>query len=265
MLDSIQGGDPMIRDGKRSISRDLVRFLELIDEVAVKRHGLSLKTVKNVSFGYPNVNKSRVLATKIRSLGEQREMLEKLRARVENISGFSRVSQNDEEDVELEGFQQASDNDEENPRIVISRKTGQIRNGVLVKRNGVQSRVKKSVSFAENGNMYRVFSNSHEPISSGDGTCLDESVSSDDQGELLEILCSEAEEVKGFPQGTEDDEEAHLENGASLETSDGEINYEIRGHNQDHNSVYAFSAPLPVKMESKADLMKRRKAVKIVT
>jgi len=257
----------MIRDGKRSLSRDLGRFLEFIDEVAVKRHGLSLKTVKNVSFGHPNVNKSRVLATQIRSLGGQREMLEKLRARVENISGFSRVCQNDEEDVELEGFQHASDNDEENPRIVISRNTGQIRNGVLVKRNEVQSRVKKSVSFAENGNMFRVFSNSHdhEPISSGDGTCLDESISSDDQGELVDILCSEAEEVKGFPQGTEDDEKAHWENGASPQTSDGERNYEIRGHNQDHNRGYAFSAPLPVRMESQADSMKRRKALKIVT
>jgi hypothetical protein len=221
--------------------------------------------MKNVNFGHPNANKSRILATKIRSLGGQREMLEKLRARVENISGFSRVSQNDVEDVELEGFQQANDNDEESPRIVISRNTGQIRNGFLVKRNSVQPRVKKSVSFAENGNMYRVFSNSHEPISSGDGTCLDESVSSDDQGELVEILCSEPEEIKGFPQGTEDDEKAHWETGASPETSDGERNYEIRGHNQDHNRGFAFSAPLPVKMESIAGSMKRRNAVKIVT
>ncbi|KAE8021773.1 hypothetical protein FH972_007637 [Carpinus fangiana] len=264
-LDSIQGGDPIIRDGKRSLSRDLVRFLDFIDGVAVKRHGHSLKTVKNVNFGHPNANKSRVLATKIRSLGGQREMLEKLRARLENISGFSRVSQNDVEDVELEGFQQANDNDEESPRIVISRNTGQIRNGFLVNRNSVQPRVKKSVSFAENGNMYRVFSNSREPISSGDGTCLDESVSSDDQGELVEILCSEPEEIKGFPQGTEDDEKAHWETGASPETSDGERNYEIRGHNQDHNRGFAFSAPLPVKMESIAGSMKRRNAVKIVT
>ncbi|KAJ6421577.1 hypothetical protein OIU84_028866 [Salix udensis] len=30
-LDSIQGGDPMIRDGKRSVTRDLVRFMEFVD------------------------------------------------------------------------------------------------------------------------------------------------------------------------------------------------------------------------------------------
>ena len=272
----------MIRDGKRSISRDLVRFLEFIDGVAVKRRGLSFKATKNMSFGHPNGNKCRVLGTKIKTLGGQREVIQKLRARAEKISGFIRASQNDEDDVELEGFQQAIDDEEEeeeeeNPRVVISGKNGQIRNGVLVKRNGVQSRVKKSVSFAENGNVYRVFSNAHEPISSGNGTSLDESVSSDDEGELEGNLCSELEEVKGFPQGTEEEEEeeAHLENVGSPQTSDGERynarvlrnggDYEIRGHCHDQNGDFLYSAPLPVKMESKADQMKKRRAVKIGT
>ncbi|GMY13766.1 bag family molecular chaperone regulator 8, chloroplastic [Fagus crenata] len=278
-LDSIQGRDPMIRDGKRSISRDLVRFLEFIDGVAVKRRGLSFKATKNMSFDHPNGNKCRVLGTKIKTLGGQREVIQKLRARAEKISGFIRASQNDEDDVELEGFQQAIDDEEEeeeeNPRVVISGKNGQIRNGVLVKRNGVQSRVKKSVSFAENGNVYRVFSNAHEPISSGNGTSLDESVSSDDEEELEGNLCSELEEVKGFPQGTEEEEEAHLENVGSPQTSDGERynarvlrnggDYEIRGHCHDQNGDFLYSAPLPVKMESKADQMKKRRAVKIGT
>ncbi|KAI3976758.1 hypothetical protein MKX01_008616 [Papaver californicum] len=47
-LDSVQGGDPMIRDGKRSISRDLVRFLEFIDSIPVKRQQISSKAMKNV-------------------------------------------------------------------------------------------------------------------------------------------------------------------------------------------------------------------------
>uniref|UniRef100_A0A2N9GCF2 BAG domain-containing protein n=1 Tax=Fagus sylvatica TaxID=28930 RepID=A0A2N9GCF2_FAGSY len=228
-LDSVQGRDPMIRDGKRSISRDLVRFLEFIDGVAVKRRGLSFKATKNMSFGHPN------------------ELLKI-----------------DEDDVELEGFQQAIDDEEEeeeeeeNHRVVISGKNGQIRNGVLVKRNGVQSKVKKSVSFAENGNV-------------------------DDEGELEGNLCSELEEVKVFPQGTEEEEEeeeeeedeAHLENEGSPQTSDGERynarflrnggDYEIRGHCHDQNVDFLYSAPLPVKMESKADQMKKRRAVKIGT
>ncbi|ONI19084.1 hypothetical protein PRUPE_3G257800 [Prunus persica] len=263
-LDSIQCGDPIVRDGKRSISRDLVRFMEFIDGVVMKRHGLSLKAVKNARFGQ-NVNKSRVLPTKCDDLGrDQREMIGKLRDRIEKIRGFARVSENDEEDVELEGFQHVSDEDEEN---LMTR----FKNGVLVKRHGLQPKVKKNVSFAENGNVYRVFSNSDEPVSSGDG-----SDSSDDHGELVENLRSEVEDVKGFAQETEDDDEAHTENDGSPQASDGERNprarmtqrrediYETKVHDLGRNGYLLFSAPLPVKMESKADIIKRNKAVKLV-
>ncbi|KAF5480223.1 hypothetical protein F2P56_000988 [Juglans regia] len=198
-LDSIQGGNPLIRAGKRSTTRDLVRFLKFIDGVAAKSHGLFSKTTKNVSFGHPNGNKSSVLGTRIKSLGGHTEMIDKLRARVEKISGLSRVFQNDEEDVEFEGFKQASDDDEENfPRVVIGGKNGQIRSGFLVERNGIQPRVKKSVSFAENRNVYI-----------RDSTCLD-------QGEPVKNPCRELEEVKGFPWDNEDDEEAHFDHGSSL-------------------------------------------------
>ncbi|KAM2858791.1 hypothetical protein COP2_024287 [Malus domestica] len=266
-LDSIQSGDPIVRDGKRLISRDLVRFLEFIDGVVMKRHGLSLKAVKNVRFGQ-NVNKSRVLPAKCGGdLGrDQREKIENLRDRIEKIRGFARVSENDEEDVELEGFQHVSDEDEENLRL-------RFKNGVLVKRQGLQPKVKKNVSFSENDNVYRVISNSDEPVSSGDG-----SDSSDDHGELIGNLCSEVEEVKAFVQETEeDDEEALTENGGSPEaSSDGERNprarmiprrediYETKGHGQGRNEYLLFSAPLPVKMESKADMVKRNKPVKLV-
>ena len=53
----------MIRDGKRSISRDLVRFLDFIEGFAVKRHDLLLKARKNVRF-VPNGDKSRVVLSK---------------------------------------------------------------------------------------------------------------------------------------------------------------------------------------------------------
>lgn len=260
----LQCGDPIVRDGKRSISRDLVLFLEFIDGVVMKRHGLSLKAVKKARFGQ-NVNKSRVLPTKCDDLGrDQREMIGKLRDRIEKIRGFARVSENDEEDVELEGFQHVSDEDEEN---LMTR----FKNGVLVKRHGLQPKVKKNVSFAENGNVYRVFSNSDEPVSSGDG-----SDSSDDHGELVENLRSEVEDVKGFAQETEDDDEAHTENDGSPQASDGERNprarmtqrrediYETKVHDLGQNGYLLFSAPLPVKMESKADIIKRNKAVKLV-
>ncbi|XP_051209941.1 uncharacterized protein [Lolium perenne] len=37
-LDGIQGGDPMIREGKRAVSRELSRILEFVDKVLVKDH-----------------------------------------------------------------------------------------------------------------------------------------------------------------------------------------------------------------------------------
>uniref|UniRef100_A0A0D9WIK0 BAG domain-containing protein n=1 Tax=Leersia perrieri TaxID=77586 RepID=A0A0D9WIK0_9ORYZ len=38
-LDAIQGGDPMIREGKRAVSRELTRILEFVDKVLVKENG----------------------------------------------------------------------------------------------------------------------------------------------------------------------------------------------------------------------------------
>lgn len=262
----IQCGDPIVRDGKRSISRDLVQFLEFIEGVAVKRQGLCLKPVRNVR-SVQNVNKSRVVGNKCGGLGrDQWEMIGKLRDRIEKIRGFARVSENDEEDVELEGFQHVSDDDEES--------LAQYRNGALLKRHGFQPKVKKSVSFAEN-NVFRVYENKDEVVSSGDG-----SDSSDDHGERVEN-CSEVEDVKGFSRETretEDDDEAHVENGGSLQTSDAERNrrarmtqrrgeiYEVKGHGQGQNDYLLFSAPMPVKMDSKEDnVVKRNQGVKIVT
>ncbi|XP_062231862.1 uncharacterized protein LOC133929208 [Phragmites australis] len=37
-LDAIEGGDPMIREGKRAVSRDLTRILDFVDKVLVKEH-----------------------------------------------------------------------------------------------------------------------------------------------------------------------------------------------------------------------------------
>ncbi|KAL5582203.1 hypothetical protein UlMin_014645 [Ulmus minor] len=264
-LDSIQGGDPMIRDGKKSISRDLVRFLDCIDGIAVKRQGLSFKAMKNARLGQ-NVNNSRViLGRNYGDLGgNQREMIGKLRERVEKIRGFSRLSENDEEDVELEGFEHVSDDDNEveTPRVVINGKNSRIRNGILVNRSGVQPKVKKSVSFAENGNVFKIISNSNESISFEDGSCLDDSISSDDRD-------ADTEEFRVLSQGTLDDyEEANTVNGDFSQASDREnnlraritprreVNYEIIGHFEDHNGDFLFSAPLPVKMEDKADLRK---------
>ncbi|KDP27216.1 hypothetical protein JCGZ_19915 [Jatropha curcas] len=272
-LDSIQGGDPMIRDGKRSISRDITRFLEFIDGLAAKSHVNSRKPAKNVRF-VRNSNKSRACNASIGYgdiSGHRKEVVEKLSDRVDKIHGFSRVCDNVEEDVELEGFQQfIGDDDEEeeheNPEVSISERPriSKLRSGILIKSNGDKPRVKKTVSFDENGNVYKVFSDTHESVVSGDG-----SDSSDDHGETAD--CIEIEEGKGLSNGG--DSETHG-NVVSTQSSEGERNttrnsrnsddYEMNVYCHDQDGNLVFSAPVPVKMESRADLTKNMKAVKIV-
>ncbi|XVE68268.1 hypothetical protein DITRI_Ditri09bG0053800 [Diplodiscus trichospermus] len=260
-LDSFQGGDPLIRDGKRSVSRDLFQFLEHIDSLALKKHRLLYKNAKNARV-LGNGGKARILRS------NSGEIVEKLRERVEKLERFSSNEDRDD-DVELEGFHQVI-GEEENPRFSITGKGGvgvaQNRNGgVLVKRQGSQPRVKKTVSFAENGNMYRIINSGN-----GDGSLTDESVSSDDNGETRENL------IKKSGGLVEIEEEVNLDNEESLQSSHGEKNTrrnltrqarsEIDGDYQIRDVDFVFSAPLPVKMESKAEMIKKRKgALKIVS
>ncbi|XVF16719.1 hypothetical protein REPUB_Repub10bG0056400 [Reevesia pubescens] len=264
-LDSFQGGDPMIRDGKRSVSRDLVQFLEYVDGLALKRHKHLYKNPKNVRV-MGNGNKARILRS------NSGEIMEKMRDRVEKLERFSRNEEGDD-DVVLEGFHQVI-SEGENPRISVTGKGGvsvtQKRNGgVLVKSQGNQPRVKKTVSFAENGNVYRIISSGNEVSSSGDGSLTDESVSSDDHGEIMDTLLKESGGL------VEIEEEVNLDNEESLQRSNAEkttrrnltrqARSEIDGDYQIQDGDFVFSAPLPVKMESKADLMKKRKGtLKIV-
>ncbi|GMJ04107.1 hypothetical protein like AT3G29310 [Hibiscus trionum] len=214
-LDSFQGGDPMIRDGKRSVSRDLIQFLEYIDGLALKKHKLLYKNAKNM----------RVL----------------------------RFSSNEEGNdvVELEGFHQGiNEGDYRN-------KNG----GVLVKRQGIiRPRAKKTVRFAENGNVYRIFSNENEASSRGDGSLTEDCFSSDDHGDIMENLLDESEDF------VENLEAMNLNDGESLQSSDREKNSrKIGGNYQIQGGDFMFSAPLPLTMESKADLMKKKDgALKIV-
>ncbi|GMI99274.1 hypothetical protein HRI_003596600 [Hibiscus trionum] len=234
-LDSFQGGDPMIRDGKRSVSRDLIQFLEYIDVLALKRHKLLYKNAKNMRV-LTNGNKARVLRS------NSGELMDKLRDRVEKLE---RLSGNG---VELQGFHQGIGEGE------YQNKNG----GVLVNRQGSRQKVKKTVRFAENGNVYRIISNGNEVGLSGDGSLTDECVSSDDHGDVMENLLDESEDLVG------DLEAMHLDDGESMQSSDQGKNLskqgktEIGGNYRTQGGDFVFSAPLPLKMESKADLMKKK-------
>ena len=68
----------MIRDGKRSVSRDLVQFLEYIDGLALKRLKQLYKNAKNVRV-LGCGSKARILRS------DSGEIMEKLGDRVEKL------------------------------------------------------------------------------------------------------------------------------------------------------------------------------------
>ncbi|CAL0314726.1 unnamed protein product [Lupinus luteus] len=264
-LDSIEGCDPMVTDGKRSISRDLVQFLDSIERVAVKKRLFYVKAVKNAKFG-EKVNKPRDSSD-----DEKRKLLQNLRGRVEKISKLCEVYENDE-DSEPEGIHDDDGDDDGHPIVLIRRRNGVSadKNVVFMQRQGVQPTAKKSVKFAENGRNFEVHSsNTYEPDLSGDVTCLDGSSSSDDQGEVLENV----EDVLDSSQGAEVDDEALVEGGGSrYNSNDRERNDKMNLKNDDQNTVKGqlpmnrekpiISAPLPLKMENKADA--KSKGVRIL-
>ncbi|CAJ1831596.1 unnamed protein product [Sphenostylis stenocarpa] len=261
-LDSIEGCDHMIVDGKRSISRDLVRFLDAIEEVALKNHVFYVREAKTVKSG-KKVQKPRNAGDDERS-----KLLQNLRGRVEKLSRLCKVSTNDEEDSEcVEGIH---DDGVTNVLIGGSNEMSPNKNGVFLRKQGVQPGVKKSVRFAENGNIYEVYSGD---VRCSDGSCS----SSDEQGEVLENV-SGAVEDDGIDSylGAEDDVVVLMvgSGGSPRSSDDGERGstrvLENEGRNVGEEQLHAnqekllFSAPLPLKMENRSGV-KKSKGVKILT
>ncbi|PWA85181.1 IQ motif, EF-hand binding site-containing protein [Artemisia annua] len=123
------GNDQMIRDGKRSVSRELIRFMELIDEISMENELISIRKVK---FGKTG-NKSVILQreSRIRGSGSRvhdddlRNLAENLKSRIVKLNGV-------EKRREVGGLMKSQ-------RVVKS-----------------QPKVKKNVSFDEDGNIYRL-------------------------------------------------------------------------------------------------------------
>ncbi|XP_014497048.1 BAG family molecular chaperone regulator 8, chloroplastic [Vigna radiata var. radiata] len=232
-LDSIEGCDPMIVDGKRSISRDLVRFLDSLEEVALRKHVLYVREARNVRSG-KKVQTSRKAGDE-----ERRKLLHNLRDRVEKLSRLCKVSANDEEDSESEGV----------TNVLIGGSSGVSpdKNGAFLGKRGV----KKSVRFAENGNICEVYS---RDVRCSDGSCS----SSDEQGEVLDNVSGSVEDdgVNSY-EGADDEEEVLvLESGVS---DDGERSSRRAVENEGRNAEkekLLFSAPLPLKMENRSGVKK---------
>lgn len=239
----------MIRDGKKSISRELTGLLDLIDGVTVKKSEISAKLVKkNVPRKCGVLYNEREMGTfGCRNLAKNKR-LEDLVDRIDALSTKVPIGYNveDEEDLEIPG--------------ILRNRTARLGHP----NDGLGAKVKKSVSFVENGKVYKVHRKGFEPVSVGDcDSSGDESYSVGAKGELKDDTRRKAEEVGGISfNDTLAEEEDQSQDGESSKSSDGEEGpgYELR--NEDGG--FTFSAPLPVRMETKADIMDKRKAVKIV-
>lgn len=261
-LDSVQDGDPMIRSGRRSISVELFGFLKFLDEVLVKRHQISARSVKNARFSQ-NGRKNGVFIEKLRGAGKEG-------------LGFSSVFENGDEDgvEELLKFHPAVVN-EQYPSVFGHGKLGfgHARNKAFVRNMpGNQTRVKKFMSFADDVNLPRILNAANQPFSNRD-------VCAEDGEELVRDHCKEeAEEESGSlsrwaEEEEDDDDEGNLENGGSAPDSNDDWNPRRTNlstkrsdnvfgwHNQDDE--FMFSAPLPLKMDSRTNLVNKRQVLKI--
>lgn len=172
--------------------------------------------------------------------------------------------------------EEEEEEDHQNPRFTDTGKSGVLRTrggGLARNHGGLKPKQKKSVTFAENGDAYRVFHSTLEPASIGN---VNEQESFDAEIELMKNLSKKVEKLGMASKNCEVDEE---EDGSSSGSSDNEMdpNYISRkdgyyernvrdeNDNEHENESFLFSAPLPVKMEARAaDYINRKKGVKIV-
>ncbi|KAL3526579.1 hypothetical protein ACH5RR_011235 [Cinchona calisaya] len=241
-LDSIQGGDPMIRDGKKSICRELNGLLDLIDEIILKKSEISTRLVKkNNNF----IKKSEGLNSDLKRGKNKR--LEDLVRRIDAL--YTKVPEEEDDHLESTG-------------ISIIERNAARRNTTdsLGKKQevGVEAKVKKSVSFVENGNVYKVHRSRYQrPEQCGsDDESSSNSVGAKGEGELDEYVRRKVEEVGEI--SVKETEEDHSD-GESTKSCDGEGSPMYESRSEDGS--FTFPAPLPVKMETRTAVIGKRSLV----
>ncbi|XP_073156739.1 uncharacterized protein [Henckelia pumila] len=246
-LESVQGGDPLIRDGRKSVSRELNQFLDWIDADGVERRGLS----SDVRYRGNNV-KTRVLngerkISNVKSGGLKGIHVAKLKGLVEKIDKLA------------EKLDEESDSGEShNLFLTRNQVTSGNTSGILVKQHrGAHPKVTKNVRFVDNGKAYRVSRRNDRLLLKehywDDG--IDDGNVDDAERRLEDDLCREVEVmgVSSKDAEDEDEEENHSESGGSLPSSDGENGL---GNKSNYKAEkFVFAAPLPVKMETRDDLI----------
>ncbi|XP_042034396.1 BAG family molecular chaperone regulator 8, chloroplastic-like [Salvia splendens] len=221
-LDDIQGGDPMIRNGKISLSRELYKFLDFIEGACVQRRFVKQNLRSRVS----NIE------NKLGNVESGFSKREKLRGLVERIDRLAEELE-EEEEVEIE-----------KPKgELIMRKYSVSANpssgggGLVKQRDGVGPKVKKNVTFAENGKVYRVLRRPYLE----DGLDDEE----EDEEELVDDLSREIEEI-----GVSTKDE--VEDGSLSSEGEKELHSLTKLDEDERGESSVFSAPLPAKMERRS-------------
>ncbi|KAI3699702.1 hypothetical protein L2E82_44159 [Cichorium intybus] len=256
-LDSIQGSDPMIRDGKRSISRELIRFMELIDEISTESRVISVKNIRLSKDGNQSVilqREHKTRASGSRALGDgndERKIYENLKNQTKKSNRVSSIPKVEEEKFESE-----------NPR---KHGVSQDRIGALLKS---QLKAKKNVSFDEKGNVYRIINTKHSPVSS------DESESSNGDDEQVEEIGVSSKEPEVEEEDSSEMSENEMDPRKNLRTrtdhttnknhpdEEGEEDEDEEEEEEEDDDSFVFSAPLPAKMEYRVDSVNKKQSVK---
>jgi len=211
----------MIRDNTRSITKEIVQFLEMVDGFRVKKHQFTTRTARDTKlvrkdYGIAHDGgglSERGAGLKCRSLnGEEKKLIANLREKVERISRMSRALEDEEvNDGEIEGYEHVGHENEEIVDQITN--NNRLEKGLPVENNAYISNAKKHNCFMEDGSVVWV--------SNIDG---------------------------GTHWGSQDEVDAQSDGRQSLQ-SDGSC------HNEDRE--FTFSVPGPVKIEPRAGLTMR--------
>lgn len=230
-----QGNDQMIRDGKRSVSRDLIRFMELIDEISMENELISIRKVKIGKTGNKSVilqRESRIRGSGSRVHGDDlRNLAENLKSRIEKLNGVEKLR-------EVGGLMKSQ-------RAVKS-----------------QPKVKKNVSFDEDGNVYRLIERKRGAVLS-DGS---ESSNADDEVVVEEIGVSKENGVEDSSEMSENEMDPRKNLGTRIyqtsKTNQPGQQEEEEEEEEEDGDDFVFSAPLPAKMEYRVDSVSKKQAAK---
>ncbi|KAL1531755.1 BAG family molecular chaperone regulator 8, chloroplastic-like [Salvia divinorum] len=231
-LDDIQGGDPMIRNGKISLSRELYKFLDFIEGACVQRRFVKQNLRSRVS----NIE------NKLGNVESGFSKREKLRGLVERIDRLADELEDEVEEIEKPKGELIM------RKYSVSANPSSGSGGLVKQRGGVGPKVKKNVTFAENGKVYRVLRRPYLE----DGL-YDDDVVDDDEEELVDDLVREIEEI-----GVSSKEE--VEDGSLSSEGEKEFTHSSTGRGSfgtnldedERGESSVFPAPLPAKMERRS-------------